>query len=150
MVVYIGVVNWVGGGISCIRERSGRSSFEGSTLPLGHTDIAPTIVAEQLAEKYPEALFIHTTRPRDEWAHALVRFVSEQPRKCLFTTHPTPRKFYDAAYGDGWSSYTVDNWKSIHNDHENRMQSLRDKVGGHRFLKIDITSLGKRGEDKKG
>ena len=49
----------------------------------GHTDIAPTIVAEQLAEKYPEALFIHTTRPRDEWAHALVRFVSEQPRKCL-------------------------------------------------------------------
>ena len=66
-----------------------------------------------------------------------------------FTTHPTPRKFYDAAYGDGWSSYTVDNWKSIHNDHENRMQSLRDKVGGHRFIKIDITSLGKRGEDKK-
>ena len=115
----------------------------------GHTDIAPTIVAEQLAEKYPEALFIYTTRPRDEWARALVRFVSEQPRKCLFTTHPTPRKFYDAAYGDGWSSYTIENWKSIHKDHENRMQSLRDKVGGHRFLKIDITSHGKNGEDKK-
>ena len=29
------------------------------------------------------------------------------------------------------------------------MQSLRDKVGGHRFLKIDITSHGKNGEDKK-
>jgi hypothetical protein len=115
----------------------------------GHTDIAATIVAEQLAEKYPEAVFIYTTRPREEWSRALVRFVSEQPRKFLFTNHPTPRTFYDAAYGEGWPSYSVEHWSAIHDNHEKRMARLKRQVGSKRFLKIDITALGKNGENKK-
>ena len=113
----------------------------------GHTDISPTIVAEELAEKYPEARFIYTTRPRDEWAHALVRFVSEEPRKTLFKNHPTPFNFYNAAYGEGWSSYDAVEWQHIHDAHEKRMQNLRKQVGTKRFLKIDITALGKKGKD---
>ena len=114
----------------------------------GHTDIAPTIVAETLAQKYPEAVFIYTTRPRNEWARALVRFVTEEPRRTLFTTHPTPKTFYSAAYGDGWVNYDEEQWGKIHDAHEKRMQRLKRQIGNKRFLKIDLTSLGKKGKDE--
>ena len=115
----------------------------------GHTDIAPTLVAEELAERYPEARFIYTTRPRDEWSRAMVRFVSEEPRKTLFENHPTPFTFYNAVYGEGWSSFTEQDWQQICDVHEERMRQLKNKVGSKRFLKIDITALGKKGEDQK-
>ena len=66
----------------------------------------------------------------------------------MFTTHPTPKTFYSAAYGDGWVNYDEEQWGKIHDAHEKRMQRLKRQIGNKRFLKIDLTSLGKKGKDE--
>ena len=37
----------------------------------GHTDIATILVMEELASIYPNARFIHTIRPKNEWCQAM-------------------------------------------------------------------------------
>ena len=37
----------------------------------GHTDIATILVMDELAQLYPNARFIHTLRPKEEWCNAM-------------------------------------------------------------------------------
>ena len=37
----------------------------------GHTDIATILVMDELVQMYPNARFIHTLRPKEEWCNAM-------------------------------------------------------------------------------
>ena len=121
----------------------------------GHTDIATILVMEELSELYPNCKFIHTVRKKEEWSRAMVRFVSEEPRRTLFKTHPTPKKFYDAAYGPGpWWEYGLKEWNEVWEQHQTRIWRLQQRLQqqknkDERFLEIDLTNLGKQGKHEE-
>ena len=107
----------------------------------GHTDIATILVMEDLAKLYPSARFIHTLRNKQEWCKAMIQFVSKEPRKTLFKYHPTPRSFYDAAYGDHWWEHSMEQWGDIWEKHVARVNELKKDV---QVLDINLTSMGKK------
>ena len=74
-----------------------------------------------------------------------VRFVSEEPRKTLFKYHPTPRTFYDAAYGEHWWEHSVEQWAKIYDQHHTKIQSLKKYCKKENLLEIDLTIMGKQG-----
>ena len=114
----------------------------------GHTDIATVLVMEELKTLYPDCRFIHTIRDKNEWSEAMIKFVSVEPRKTLFRYHPTPRTFYDAAYGPNeWWTHTMQDWRDIHTAHYKRVKAL--KLNSDRLLAINICQLGKSGNRNK-
>ena len=76
---------------------------------------------------------------------ARVRFVAEEPRKTLFKYHPTPRTFYDAAYGEHWWEHSIEQWGEIWENHQTKVQSLKKYCKKQNLLEIDLVSMGKQG-----
>ena len=66
----------------------------------GQTDLSAALLFEELAEVYPDARFVYTTRPAAEWARAMVRFACTEPRRALFRSHPVASAVYSAACVD--------------------------------------------------
>lgn len=115
----------------------------------GQTDLAPVLVLEQLLHVYPTAKFVYTTRPVEEWASAMVRFVGEEPRRSLFRWHPTPSTFYSAAYGADWASYTCTEWAKAYKRHDMRVRQLFTGEKAAKLLELDITQMAKDGHDSE-
>eukprot|EP00939_MAST-03C_sp_MAST-3C-sp1_P000192 g192.t1 len=121
-----------------------------------HTDLAPALVVDQLVETYAggdvDAYFVYTTRPRTEWAQAMLRFVGEEPRRSLFRWHPTPFRFYTATYGRNWDTYGEREWVDAYDRHDKRVREILERLkGGDRrrknihFMELSISTMGKEG-----
>lgn len=71
--------------------------------------------------------------------------MSEEPRKTLFKYHPTPRTFYDAAYGEHWWEHSIEQWAKIWDTHHTKIHSLKKYCKKENLLEIDLTIMGKQG-----
>ena len=105
----------------------------------GFTDIAPTLVFEELVDRHPDALFVQTTRPAKQWGEAMIRFTGGQPNRMLFLYHPVPNTFYRRNYGDGWADYTAPQWAGVMTAYDARVASCF--VGcPDRLLRLDVSA----------
>ena len=101
-----------------------------------HADIAPATVFEELAKAYPDARFVLTRREPRAWARAMVRFCSKF--RLILASQPVATMFADI-YGQGWSSYTQDEWVRVYENHERRVSAVFASAP-HRLLKLDIVN----------
>jgi hypothetical protein len=102
-----------------------------------HADIAPATVFQELATLYPDARFVFTRRKPEAWGKAMVRFVTKHKLIFALPTPPVARMFTDI-YGEGWANYTVEQWVSVYETHERKVDAAFASMPG-RLLKLDIT-----------
>ena len=121
--------------------RTGRPTTVPSAIDAfdGFTDIAPTLLFEELVDEYPDALFVQTTRPAKKWGDAMIRFTEGQPNRALFLHHPVPNTFYRKNYGDGWAGYSAAQWAGVMAAHDARV--ARCFAGcPNRLLRLDVAA----------
>ena len=102
------------------------------------TDIAPALVYRELARLYPDARFVLTTRPRDKWGAAMVRFCAKHRR--MFQTLPFPDtdRYFTAMYG-AWATMTAPEWARVYDRHCAEVSAFFAKEGKGRLLQLAVT-----------
>lgn len=101
-----------------------------------HSDIAPATVFEELAEMYPDARFVLTQREPRAWGKAMIRFVT---KNAFIFRVPVPNvaRMFSDVYGEGWPTYTVDEWAAVYEAHERRVARVFASAP-HRLLRLRI------------
>ena len=102
------------------------------------TDIAPALVYRDLARLYPNALFVLTTRPREKWGAAMVRFCAKHRR--MFQTLPFPDtdRYFTAMYG-AWATMDANEWAAVYDKHVAEVAAFFDAEGKDRLLQLAVT-----------
>lgn len=103
------------------------------------TDIPPSTIYRELAELYPGAVFVLTTRDPDAWAKSMSSFAPKTLAKSaiekpFFHTGG----LFRAIYGENWLENSVDEWRKIYVDYQQGVQEFfADKPG--RLLELNVT-----------
>jgi hypothetical protein len=101
------------------------------------TDIPPTTVYQELADLYPDSLFILTSRDPEAWANSMVSFIETMRPMTLNMPNLPVRDLFRCTYGE-WEENTVEDWKQTYIHYEsNVLDFFRDKPG--RLLQLNIT-----------
>jgi len=116
-----------------------------------HTDIQSSLVFEQLAEMYPDAIFILSRRSVKLWAKAAQAFFSDnawvwqmsemlRPLGIL-----APMDLFRMMYGE-FESFTEDDWQRVYVEHEKRVRDYFkrefERTGKQRLHEYDVTKMG--------
>ena len=103
------------------------------------TDIPPSTVYRELAELYPDALFVLTTRDCKAWAESMLSFAPKTLSKSAFEkSFFHTGGLFRAIYGEEWLNNSFDDWQQIYNDYQQEVQRFFfDKPG--RLLELNIT-----------
>jgi len=103
------------------------------------TDIPPSTVYRELAELYPDARFVLTTRDPDAWAKSMVSFAPKTLSKSV-----VEKPFFHtgglfrALYGENWLENSFDDWRQIYIDYEQGVQQFFAGKPG-RLLELNVT-----------
>lgn len=103
------------------------------------TDIPPSTVYGELAELYPNAKFVLTTRDPDAWAKSMVSFAPKTlVRSAVEKTFFHTGGLFRAIYGENWQENSFEDWRQIYIDYQQGVQEyFADKPG--RLLQLNVT-----------
>ena len=146
-------------GIHCHHFCSKLVRFDASGMPIlnptyadefqAHSDISAALIFKQLAQKYPDALFIYTERSPKIWAKAMISFLQQGAKSVLFRVHPTAKRFYSAMYGDSWHSLAEKDFEAMYAAHHERVLETFRGPQSHRLLRLNISSEAKTAAGQK-
>jgi len=115
------------------------------------TDIPVSLVFEQLAHLYPDAVFILTKRKPSQWAQASMSFFSDNAwvwrasQWISFCGLIPPRDLFQMVYGD-YEHFSVVDWTRFYVEYEARVREFfaKEEKSRHprRFYELDVSSQG--------
>ena len=90
----------------------------------GFTDISVCLVFPELAEAFPEAVFIYTTRDPVEWGQAMHAFVSSPVQRALFRAHPVADRFFSLLYGSDWPNLGPERYTNFYRAYDRKVREF--------------------------
>jgi hypothetical protein len=103
------------------------------------TDIPTSTVYSELAELYPDAKFVLTTRDPDAWAKSMVSFAPKTlVRSAIENSFFHTGGLFRAIYGEDWQQNSFEDWRQIYIDYQQGVQEyFADEQG--RLLQLNVT-----------